>query len=64
MTAAHGKVIIHESKMLRTTGKFVCRVVNPMPSNAPHEICVVETGSPNRLAATTNKLVARLAENP
>ena len=64
MTAAHGNVTNHESKMLRTTRKSVCRLVNPMPKSDPHETCVVDTGSPKKLAVVTNKPVARLAEKP
>jgi hypothetical protein len=63
-TAAHGNVTSQESKMLRTTRKSACRLVNPMPKSDPTETCVVDTGSPNKLAVVTNNPVARLAEKP
>ena len=64
MTAAHGNVTSHESKILRTTRKSACRLVNPMPNSEPTETWVVDTGSPKKLAVVTNKPVARLAEKP
>ena len=64
MTAAQGSVTSHESRMLRTTRMSACRLVNPMPNNDPTETCVVDTGSPHRLAVVTSNPVARLAEKP
>jgi len=63
MIDAHGKVITHESRILETTLKLACLVINPMPKSEPTETCVVETGTPSEVAKITRNPVPKFAEN-
>ena len=64
MSAAHGIVSTHDSKIPLTTRMFAWRVAIPMSKSDPTETCVVETGKPIRLAKITKMLVERFAANP
>src|SRR5262245_47075702 len=63
-TAASGSVVTQASKMPRTVLTWALPFTTPMPNREPTETCVVETGSPQRLAVVTRTAVTRLAVNP
>lgn len=62
--AANGSVVIQASKICPTTLQLASPLTLPMPNNAPQDICVVETGIPQRLAPITSNEVTRFAEKP
>ena len=59
-----GSVSTHDIKIPETTRAFASRVISPIPNNEPTETCVVETGSPKRLASITRADVTRFAVSP
>ena len=62
--AAIGSGNTHDNKMFFKTVKLVFFVAKPMPKREPTETCVVETGSPEKLAVDTKTPVTKLAAKP
>ena len=60
---ATGKVSNHDNNICEITLLFVFPVFKPIPKIEPTLTCVVETGNPKKLAATTIPPVIKFALN-
>ena len=56
--------MIQASRILAIVAQRAWPVTAPIPKSAPQLTCVVETGTPSRLAPITTNPVTRLAVNP